>query len=318
MSSERANREAVDWLLRLESAAPGMQQAFQQWLQASAEHAQAWQRVNSLFAAPLADLAAVEQRSSGQLQLARQTLARPLTRRHVLGGGLATLLLGAGSAVLGNRATPLAQVLADVHTATGAQTRRTLPEGSRLALAARSAADLSFDGPQRRITLREGALYLQQADASVPLQLTTSHGTLYSNANQLALRQLPDASLLSVLAGRVRVQADNGQVSWVRAGQVLRFGPAGSAFEAPSLWSRAGWLSGRMEVRDEPLGEVIDALRPWHAGWLRVSTAAARLPVYGSFALDDLPRTLQALAETLPIQLQQAGPWFSAIDLKKV
>ena len=52
--ADEANRAAVDWLLRLESAQAGSagQQAFEHWLNADPEHAHAWQRVNTLLSTP--------------------------------------------------------------------------------------------------------------------------------------------------------------------------------------------------------------------------------------------------------------------------
>lgn len=318
MSTDRATREAVDWLLRLESAQAGdaHTQAFERWLAQGAAQASAWQRVNALFSAPLANLAAVEARSPGQLQLASHTLGQPVARRRLLSGGLAALLLSAAGLSLGNRATPLAQLLADLHTATGQRLDRSLPDGSHLQLDARSAADCLFNLGQRTIRLREGALHLRvAAGADRPLTLECRDGRLHCQDGQLVLRQLHNSSLLSVIAGQVRVQSRATAAQWVEAGQVLRFNHHASALEAPSIWSRAYWIDGRAELRDEPLGELVEVLRPYHAGWLRISPEAARLRTYGSFPLDDLPRTLKALEETLPVRIQQAAGWFVHIDL---
>jgi transmembrane sensor len=316
MNMDRANREAVDWLLRLESAGASEHQAFAHWLGAAPDNQQAWRRVNSLFAAPLADLAAVEQRSPGQLPLAREALARPLSRRRALGGGLAALLLGAGGASLLQRFTPLESMLADLHTATGELSRNTLADGSRLTLAARSAVDLNFNARQHGITLREGALHLVSSPSAAVLQLSSADGQVFCDGGRFALRRQEGSSLLTVESGRARIVAGSGQVMWAQAGQVVRFGVMGSRLESLSLWSRSDWLDGRVELRNEPLGELIQALRPYHPGWLRISPAAARLPVYGSFVLNDLSRTLQALGETLPLHVQRADRLFTAIDVK--
>jgi transmembrane sensor len=84
---------------------------------------------------------------------------------------------------------------------------------------------------------------------------------------------------------------------------------------APSLRTRASWTDGRVDVRDEPLGDLIDALRPYRAGLLRISPQAARIRVYGSFPLDDSDRTLVSLSETLPIRVDSFGGWLTRIDL---
>ena len=69
-------------------------------------------------------------------------------------------------------------------------------------------------------------------------------------------------------------------------------------------------------MRDEPLGQLIEALRPYRAGLLRVSPQAAQLRVYGVFALDDSDRTLRSLAETLPVQVNRHGFWLTTVDVR--
>lgn len=318
-TSDQALNDAVDWLLRLESTPPGdtSWQAFDRWHAAAPANAAAWQRVNSLFAAPLDDLAAVDARTPGQLQMASQMLHQPLPRRRALGGGLALLLLGITGASLGNRVTPLTQLLADLHTATGERNSLALPDGSQLTLDARSAVDLRFVNGQRLLQLREGALHLQikQQDEQ-PLRIESRDAQLYSQNARLLLRQMSNASLLSVLDGQVRIAPAQGPASWAQSGQIVRIEQQSVSPVAASLWSRGDWLDGRIDARDETLGELIEALRAYHPGWLRISAQAARQRVYGSFVLADLPRTLKALEESLPIRVQHAGNWLVNIDLK--
>ncbi|MCS5514721.1 hypothetical protein NWF32_01095 [Pseudomonas qingdaonensis] len=75
------------------------------------------------------------------------------------------------------------------------------------------------------------------------------------------------------------------------------------------------WMEGRLEVDDASLGSVIDALRPYRYGVLRVSPAAAQLRVFGVFPLDDSDRALQSLAQVLPISVEAFGP-ITLIDLR--
>jgi transmembrane sensor len=69
-------------------------------------------------------------------------------------------------------------------------------------------------------------------------------------------------------------------------------------------------------VHDRPLQDVVDALRPYQPGVLRISLQAARLRVTGSFPLDDSERTLAALARSLPIAVQRRTGWWVSIDLR--
>jgi len=77
----------------------------------------------------------------------------------------------------------------------------------------------------------------------------------------------------------------------------------------------AAWQNGELEVHDEPLQTVVDALARYRAGWLRMSPQAARLRVTGLFPLDDGDRALEALRNTLPIRMQRVSRWYVMIDL---
>jgi transmembrane sensor len=79
---------------------------------------------------------------------------------------------------------------------------------------------------------------------------------------------------------------------------------------------RADWLSGRLNVLDEPLEKVVDALRPYSRGFVRVSPEVRDLRVQGVFPLNDPARTFAALAETLPIRVDHYSPWLTLIRAK--
>ncbi|MFB4248941.1 FecR family protein [Pseudomonas idahonensis] len=315
-ASEQANRAAVDWLLKLESSSQGdaVQQAFAHWLAQSGEHAAAWQRVNAVLSQPLQQL-----QSSEQLQAASRAL-RSLpspARRKVLGGGLALLVLGGGAAGLVNRVLPLGQVLADLDTATGQRQSMTLADGSRLHLNARSAVDIRFDAGQRRIVLREGTVQIDvAADPARPFIVESREGRVQALGTRFMVSRNDLGSLVSVQQHSVLLTTAQGRQQRVEAGEAFAFGAQGIERQAPSLRTRVDWLDGRIDVRNEPLGELIELLRPYRSGLLRISPEAARVRVYGVFPLDDSDQVLRSLSETLPIQVTRYGFWLTRIELR--
>ncbi|MEG1628143.1 FecR domain-containing protein [Pseudomonas sp.] len=317
---DRATHEAVDWLLKLENAPAHdkTHHAFECWLKHCPTHQTAWQRVNALMQEPLAGLHQAEQRSPGQLAIASRSLrVQPApSRRKVLGGGLAMLLLGLGCAGLAHRRTPLGDLLADVHTATGERRSLTLSDGSRLRLNARTAVDLQFNAKQRLVLLREGELQVDVAvEAGRPFIVATRQGQVQAQGTRFTVSQDDQQSLVAVQAHTVLLTTGNVAAQRVEEGQAYAFDGLRSVALAPSLRTRAGWTDGRVDVRDEPLGDLIEALRPYRAGLLRISPAAARIRVYGSFPLDDSDRTLLSLSETLPISVDSFGGWLTRIDV---
>lgn len=318
---DTATHEAVDWLLKLEGQPPGSptRLAFDHWLRSNPAHPKAWTQVNALLGAPLADLLDADQRHPGQLAAASRAL-RSLpspSRRKAIGGGLAMLLLGLGGAAITQRLTPLGDVFADLRTGTGERHTFTLSDGSRLSLNARSAVDIRFEGGVRRVLLRDGELQVDvAADPNRPFIVETHEGRVQALGTRFSVTQQATSSSVAVQQHSVLLTTASGRTQRVESGQAFRFDRQRIDALAPSWRTRAGWSDGRIDVRDEPLGELVDALRPYRSGFLRISPEAARIRVYGTFLLDDSQRTLRSLAETLPIRVETLGPWLTRIDVQ--
>lgn len=326
--SEDALTAAVDWQVRLTSgsASAGEREAFARWLAADARHAAAWQRVQGVLAGPVEQIQRIDQRHPGQLPAVHQSLATapaPVSRqrRSLLGGSTLLLATSVGAGYLAHRSQPLGELLADVHTGT-AETRHTLlPDGSTLDLNARSAADLHFDPARRLVRLRSGELLVQVAsDAAAasalprPFVVQTRHGTAQALGTRYLVRQEAERSLVVALQHGVALQTGDGVQRTLHEGQAAWLDGQHIAMANERLAHRASWTEGILDVRDEPLGDVVAALAAWRKGLLRVSPVAARLRVFGVFRLNDTTQALQALVDTQPIRVTSYGPLLTLID----
>ncbi len=315
-------RAAVDWILRLESghACPSERQVFKAWLAENPEHMAAWQRVAGLLKNPLADVQSVDRRSPGQLQAARKALLETTSpsRKKTLQGSVLLLLLGLGVAGVVDRVTPLAGFMADQHTGTGERKTIELADGSRLTLNARSAIDIEFSAGQRRVRLREGELQVDvAADAKRPFVVATAQGQVKALGTRFMVRQGTDESLASVQQHSVQLDTLGGVQRRIETGQAVSFTTHQIDPQTLTSRSQADWLEGRVELHDEPLSALVDALRPYQTGMLRISPEAARVRVFGVFPLDNTAHTLSALAQTLPIKVTRYGPWLTVIDTRR-
>lgn len=315
-------RAAVDWILRLESghACPSERQVFKAWLAENPEHMAAWQRVAGLLKNPLADVQSVDRRSPGQLQAARKALLETTSpsRKKTLQGSVLLLLLGLGVAGVVDRVTPLAGFMADQHTGTGERKTIELADGSRLTLNARSAIDIEFSAGQRRVRLREGELQVDvAADAKRPFVVATPQGQVKALGTRFMVRQGTDESLASVQQHSVQLDTLGGVQRRIETGQAVSFTTHQIDPQTLTSRSQADWLEGRVELHDEPLSALVDALRPYQTGMLRISPEAARVRVFGVFPLDNTAHTLSALAQTLPIKVTRYGPWLTVIDTRR-
>lgn len=304
---------AVDWMVLLSSgeAAEADRARFEAWFQADPRHAAAWEMVAGAVKttfAPLSDGASV--------QAAGAALLAPVSRRRALRNALMLALAAGGLAALADRQTPLRTLAADLRTGTGERHTYPLPDGSEVTLNARSAVDLAFDGRARVLRLRAGAVYVRvAADAARPFIVASPDGEVQALGTVFGVARDEQGSVACVIEHSVEVRAA-GQRRVLVAGEGARFGAGGIDAPDAALAETAAWHDGMLVVRDQPLGAVVAALRPYRRGFLRISPEAARLRVLGAFPLDDTDRVLESLRQTLPIEVGGLGGWLVSIDLR--
>jgi len=304
---------AIEWVVRLRSGEAGDEEheAFARWRRSDARHeaaaAHLEQALGTIRNLPVSAL--------GPGSARRVLLASP-SRRKLVRNTLALLIAGGGAALLTQRLTPLQDIMADLHTATGERKHVRLADGSEIWLNARTAVDVDFGADARHIRLRDGEIVVEVAhDAQRPFIVQTRQGSMRALGTRFLVRQEDGDTVLAVLHSSVRIDTLGGSNDVLQAGQSVRFDADRIVPIKPSASAVAAWTAGLIEVHDRPLGEVIAALRPYRSGFLRITPQAAALCVTGIFSLDDSERTLAALAETLPIAIRRRTDYWISIEL---
>ncbi|MDD0994733.1 FecR family protein [Pseudomonas sp. TNT2022 ID1044] len=313
------SEQAIDWMVRLRADTPNaaLQERFNAWLDMDPAHAQAWARLHERLGGSFNTVRALDRRVPGQTEHARQLLLQPHASRRDALRVIAGLGLIGGGLWLGARSPLGDSLLADLHTGRGQRENFNLADGSRLSLNADSAVDLHFDDQQRLVILRRGELIIQvAADPIRPLRVRTAQGEVRALGTRFLVAQEQDVTRVVVLEHSVRTRLFDGSERDLQEGQAAllyagRIEPLGS-----DQRHRADWLSGRLNVLDDPLEKVVDALRPYSRGFVRVAPEVRDLRVQGVFPLNDPERTLSALAETLPIRVDRYSPWLTLIRAK--
>lgn len=313
------SEQAIDWMVRLRAGTPNaaLQERFNAWLDMDPAHAQAWARLHERLGGSFNTVRALDRRVPGQTEHARQLLLQPHASRRDALRVIAGLGLIGGGLWLGARSPLGDSLLADLHTGRGQRENFNLADGSRLSLNADSAVDLHFDDQQRLVILRRGELIIQvAADPIRPLRVRTAQGEVRALGTRFLVAQEQDVTRVVVLEHSVRTRLFDGSERDLQEGQAAllyagRIEPLGS-----DQRHRADWLSGRLNVLDDPLEKVVDALRPYSRGFVRVAPEVRDLRVQGVFPLNDPERTLSALAETLPIRVDRYSPWLTLIRAK--
>ncbi|MEJ8295634.1 FecR domain-containing protein [Delftia tsuruhatensis] len=327
---DAATEAAVGWLVTLSSGqvSDSERQGFEAWLRADPGHRSAWDQLQGPLQQMLAPLrrgdGSPASAATGGLMGQAMALAesRVRRRRNLLRGALGVGGMAVGSAFVAHRHAPINQWMADLRTGTGERRDFALPDGSTVTLDARSAADLDFSGGHRTVILRQGTLLAHAApqaweagQARAAFTVRTAHGQVRALGTRFVVRQEAGSSLVSMLEHSVEITTPQGASQVLAQGRSARFGPMGITEDATEPGTASAWQRGMLEAHDQPLGEVVQALRAYRAGFIRVAPRAAALQVYGTFSLDDTDRALAALAETLPIAVNvyQRG-WLVTIE----
>ena len=323
MSTRRldpVSEQAIDWMVKLRAGTPdaAMQARFNTWLGADAAHLQAWTTLQERLGGSFNTVRTLDRRLPGQAGEARQILLQPHGSRRDALRVIAGLGLLGGGLWLGARSPLGDSLLADLYTGRGQRQDFNLADGSRLSLNANSAVDLRFDDKQRLVILRHGELVIQVApDPRRPLRVRTAQGEVRALGTRFLVAQEQEATRVIVLQHSVEVQLQDGTTRTLQEGQSATLSDATITPMIGDQRARADWMVGRLNVLDEPLEQVVDALRPYSRGFVRVAPEVRHLRVQGVFPLDDPDRTLNALAETLPIRVDRYSPWLTLVRAKE-
>lgn len=294
----RATDEALAWLVRLETAEPADHLAFETWLHANPENAEAFVQAEALW-----NGAALKQ-AAAQLQGHPPRPRAGRLRRHWKPLATAAALL-VGLFMFGN--VPV-RLQADHLTVVGERHRVELQDDARVLLNTQSALASERSDGQQVARLLQGEAYFQVSKGA-PAPLEVQAGPLRAQARDtdFAVRLLDGQAWVKVQRGDVDVQGGRDQRIRLQAGESIRVGPDGfGARRQLDMRKDLAWVDGRLVFENCPLSQVLAELRRYYPGWIinrneRLETIA----VTGNYRLDQPLEALRALAHITSAQLHE-------------
>lgn len=301
---EQIIEQAIDWQVKLayNDADPATRDAFEQWLASRAEHAQAWQRIQSLtarFAGMPSQLAVQTLRKLPEARLQRRTQLKLLALFLLVGG------LGVG------QVPPWQRLSADYSTRTGERRQWRLGDDSLVELNTDSAIAVRYDNGQRLIELLRGEILLRSgADAQNaskrPLRVGTAFGVFEALGTRFSVRLEDSGARLGLLEGAVRLQPAGGSTPAIaQAGESWWLTSESAQRLAIPASETAAWHDGLLIARQQPLHSVLAELERYRHGYLGCDPQIAGLPISGNFQLDDPDATLAFIAQAHGLRVQR-------------
>ncbi|BBO90571.1 FecR family protein [Desulfosarcina ovata] len=309
--------QAIAWAVKLHSgmAKQADVEACAAWRAQEPMHETAWQRIQTVDR----QLEAVP---DGAGALACLTLEnafrnRSASRRHALKlAALAVMAVGTGLLVTG---LPW-QRRAAYGTDFGVRRSIELDDGSRIMLSSNTRLEVAYSLFRRTVLLKQGEVYIQTGSDRESVWgrrgfwVETEHARLEAIGTQFNVCEETGQTRLHVTDGAVAIELPTDRVIF-HAGDTVCIDTAGRHLKRvdhldydPMAWTRGAIVAKRM-----CLAEFAAQLNRYHNGKVQVRGDIADLRVSGVFQLDGpdaLSRALNALSNTLPVDISREGAFF--------
>lgn len=330
---ERAEEEAAEWLVMLteEPDNPEVRANFDAWCAQNPVNAAIWERTSRAYdllgygqpahrEAWAADVpvgaeehrlppAPVRRRCPAGRRGPKKATRRVRTVRAVAAGAVAAALLAAylPAFVLNLRSDYV----------TGAAEPRTvaLADGSTVRLGPKTAIAVGLEGQERLVRILEGEAWFDVAhDPSRPFRVESRDARVTVLGTAFDVRQDDADTTVAVQRGHVRVEptkVDEARNHDLFAGDAIALGGSTAPLRRQVAAAEVGDRTrGTLVVRDRPVTEIVEALRPWHRGMIVVrGSGFEQWRVSGLYDLTDPVGTLTTLVGQRGGTVRQITPW---------
>lgn len=304
--------QVIEWLVLLRSgeASDADVRELARWLSGDPRREATWRRLNGALA-PFRT-AAVQRLPKGTL--ARGLLQRSANRRTIIKACLALGTAGAGGLWVADRFLPIGDLLADLRTDTAERRTYRLADGSSVVLGARTAMETEFDQGHRILNLRHGVVLADVLpDPSRPFIVRTPVMSVGARDGSFVVSYDGSSTTTTVIRAQARIVIAGGGPVDLPAGRRAWLDRGVLQHEEADVESETLWTEGVLVVNDRPISYMVDALRPYFPGIIRLHSEVAGLRVTGVFRLDDPQQAMDMLAQTLPVRVSWFTPYFVSV-----
>lgn len=298
---------AIQWMVELASgdAPPGREKEFEDWLHADPRNEQAWLRLQEGLM-PFG--VAARQNLSAEPLTERMTRMRSTRRNLIL--GFAGLAGSAGlSLAVAERVAPLRYLTADHFTLTAQRGDLRLSDGSRLQLQPRAAIDI--DDSRKVIRLLDGEIMVNITPHRKPFSVVSDDQSLVTERGVFILAKRQSGIAVTGIEGHAVFGADT--VEAVEPGDRIVYQQGRYFRSTADLQVATAWTDGLLIAKDRTVASIIDEVRPYYLGYIRVDPRVATMRATAVLKLDDPAASIEMLASSLGLRARRISRYW--IDL---
>lgn len=312
--AERLEDEAVTWLVRVQSDAATAEDwvALTAWLEASSDHAEAFDRAEAMSTAIVDN--ATEIATALGAPVTGVILPFRARARHAPAWGLLAGI--AAAAVVAVIAAPSIRNAYDgaptlYRTAAGETREIALADGSRVRMDGASTLTVRMGWRHRQVDLGQGqAGFAVAHDTGRPFVVNVADQQVRDVGTEFNIRRDPASIVVTVRSGVVEVRQPglgSAPVARLVKGDELRHAVGTEISEQRKVDPNAafGWASGRLVCNDEPLSQIVAELNRRYAVPIRVTKAAGAKRFSGVLALGDQAVLVKTLADYLSLSVER-------------
>jgi len=306
-----SGRAAIKWMVAVSSGHMTERQLreFDRWRNASPANAEAWNRMSGGLQ-PFDILARSGLPRGTVSQIHGQTAQRD--RRSVLGGLVGLIAAGGIGAASLQRFVPLQDLFSDRYTRTAEHDRFELADGSKVVLAPRSSINVALSPEERRLEFFNGRMMLDVSERdSRPFVVDLGAFHLDASAGSFVLDRRDGRLAVTGLKGSGTLQGE-GQRLKIWTSERLTLDGAGLSRSKVDAEAEASWTTGLAVIDDESVANIVEQIRPYYAGFIRLSPEVRDRRATGVFNFFDPVAALDTLARSIGSKMTQtAGIWIT-------
>lgn len=313
--------EAATWFMRLRAPAADLDDAtiaeFEAWLDRHPDHTVLYEQAAAAWGA-VEDHAAVPEMVVARRDALERTrrLVRDRwspgsgARRFAIAAGIAAIVVAVGMAI-----GPWSRGAETYETVRNETRVMTLPDGTRMALDAKSRAKVSYEPQSRAVELLEGQAQFEVAkDPTRPFMVKAGGRTVVALGTVFNVELINSQVLVTLIEGHVAVTdlPAGAPVSTreLTAGEqlVMRSGGPAELRRAVNVANTNAWRQGKLVFEEELLSSALARINRYAQAPLIVGDdKAGRVRISGVFNTGDTAAFTEALEQYFGVRVERGG-----------